>query len=217
MIKEIIAISALFLSSLAHAQLNLEMPPPTNYYVAIGFGDSDHSAQRNSVSSFSLKDRDSFYKLVGGYHITPSIAAEISYNNLGASGHSGVATVNGNVVTVSGNTSASAYAVAARFSAYPYNIYPARRFFIRPFFKIGIAHLSAEPSLAGSLFGSSVAINNRSTERTNAYWGIGAEYQMMRDISILVEYESFGRAGGGSSNAVQIKPTGLSLGILKRF
>ena len=217
MVKKIVAVSAFLFSSVAYAQLNLEMPPPTNYYVAIGFGDSDHNAQRNSVSSFSLKDRDSFYKLVGGYHITPSIAAEISYNNLGASSHSGVATANGNVVTVSGNTNASAYAVAARFSAYPYNIYPARRFFIRPFFKIGIAHLSAEPSLSGSLFGSSVAINNRSTERINAHWGIGAEYQVIRDVSVLIEYESFGRAGGGSSNAAQLKPTGLSLGVLKRF
>ena len=215
--KYLIALAFCFCST-SFAQSISANQNSKNLYFGISFGQSDHKTLRDPVTTFSrFDDRDSMYKLVGGYQINPSVAIELSYVNLGATSQAGITVSNGVLVSVSGDTKAYAYTLATKLSAFSPNSPASRRISITPFIKLGVSQLSNKPNFSGNFFGSPVSISNRAVENTDLYWSIGADYEVMKDLSAVVEYESFGRAGGGSGEPAQIKPTGLSVGVIKRF
>jgi OOP family OmpA-OmpF porin len=151
--------------------------------------------QKLHIDSISLDDSATGYKLYAGYNFLPNVGVEVGYANLGEA-------------SVSGN--------GARASAEPKPAYLAAT---------GTLPVSAEVSVFGKL---GVAVTrtklsatlsgvklSQSENETTPYVGIGASYAFSKNVSVVAEYEYFGKVLKDGS--AYLKADLLSAGVRYSF
>ncbi len=158
-------------------------------YVGLNVGRAE---QKLNIDNFgSADDSDTGFKLYGGYAINPNFGVELGYAQLGKgsvdfAGNTATAKPNSLYVAVTGNL--------------PINEQ------ISLFAKAGVSANRTKVS----------ALGDESTEsNTSAIFGIGAAYNFSKNISVVAEYEDFGKLikeDGGN-----LKGNLLSVGLRYTF
>jgi OOP family OmpA-OmpF porin len=143
----------------------------------------------------STKKSDTGYKAYAGYNFTQNFGAEAGYVDFGK--------VNGNISVVKVEAKSHAFYVAAT-GTLPLN----EQFSL--FAKAGVSQNRTKITLS--------AFNVRESEsnnKTSAIFGIGAAYNINKNLSAVAEYENFGKiinADGGD-----VKADMLSIGLRYKF
>lgn len=163
------------------------------YYVGASVGRAEQKLSADGAGS--AKDNGTGFKLFGGYQFTPNYGVEAAYVGLGdATGTDGAYSIKSEPRT---------FYVAAT-GTLPLN----NEFSV--FGKVGVAQNHVKLSVAGpGLYGS------ESKNRTTAVIGVGAAYQLNKNVSFVAEYENFGKiisVDGGS-----LKADLLSVGVRYSF
>lgn len=155
-------------------------------YIGANVGRAEQKVNPNGFSSF--KDNDAGFKLYGGHDFTPNLGVELGYVNFGeAEGPFNI-------------------------SSKPHSLYLAGT---------GTLPLSEQISLFAKV-GVSVnrtklntPLNNGSERNTSALLGIGASYQFTPKMSVVAEYENFGKVRDESGS--EVKADLASVGIRYKF
>ena len=80
------------------------------------------------------------------------------------------------------------------------------------FVKAGFAEIKHDETLSNG--------NSYSKDTTNAYYGLGLEYNLNNDLALRALYEDYGKDDGtttGSADPDQIDPNAISISIIKKF
>jgi OOP family OmpA-OmpF porin len=137
----------------------------------------------------SCDEKDTAWRILGGYQFSPNFAAEFGYHNLGelkASSPGFSATEKASVWELNG---VGLFPVANQFSLYG---------------KLGVHH--GEAKLDSSL-GSAKDTGNGWTG------GFGGQFDVTRALGVRAEWQRYFRVGGDSDNKIDV----LSLGAIWRF
>ena len=155
------------------------------------------------VNSTSTDNRDTGYKLFGGYQLTPNFAVEGGYFDLGRFNYSSTTTPAG---TFSGNTRVNGLnldlvgmlPLSDRFSA---------------FGRVGAAYAQSRANFASTGF---VPANTSDTRRkeTHAKFGVGVQYAITEALAVRAELERY-RISDPVRNRANIDMA--SIGLVYRF
>jgi OOP family OmpA-OmpF porin len=156
------------------------------------------------VTSSSLDKSDVAYKIQLGYQFNPYVAIEGGYVDLGKSGYS--ASVTG--AAVQSDVKASGLAIAAL------GILPINESFSL-FGKLGLINAAVEIEATASAGGSS-ASSSISATKIKGNWGLGAAYNVNKQLALRVEYERFMKLGDANSTG-EVDVNLLSAGIAFKF
>ena len=158
-------------------------------YLGANVGRAEQKVSGNGFSSF--KDNDAGFKLYGGHEFTPNLGVEAGYVNFGEA-----------------EKSSGPFNISSK----PHSLYLAGT---------GTLPLSEQISLFGKV-GVSVnrtklngTFNDGSERNTTALLGIGASYQFMPKMSVVAEYENFGKVRDESGS--EVKADLASVGVRYKF
>jgi OOP family OmpA-OmpF porin len=181
----ILGITASIIAFPAAAQMSM-----SSGYVGASVGQSKFkNACSGGLSGLSCDDKDTAWRILGGYQFNPNFAAEIGYHNLGE--------VKGSAPGFSATEKASVwelvgvglFPIANKFSAYG---------------KLGLHH--GESKLESTL-GSAKDSGNGWTG------GLGLQFDVMPALGLRAEWQHYARVGGNSDNKVDV----LGVGAIWRF
>ncbi len=142
------------------------------------------STQKLSVEDVSLSESATSFKIVGGYQATPMFGVEVAYVRFGE------ASVSGNGASV-GSDPTSFY--AALTGTVP----------VSPAFNL-FAKLGAAKSKT-TIFASEAGVRDEFEESgTSAVFGIGAQYKFSDTMSLVAEYENFGKVAKDSESIARL-------------
>lgn len=145
------------------------------FYVAGDLGSASFSNANNPVvaqGGQTFKNPGAL-RIAGGYHISPMLAVEAGYLMLGDS------TINYTNASFTSKNTALQIAAVGTFAVAP------------TFDLIGKLGMSMNSNkLVGTGAGSFI---NSSTSSTSLMFGIGAQYNVNKQVSIRVQYEDFGK------------------------
>jgi len=132
----------------------------------------------------SLDDKDSGFKIFGGYDIDKNFSVEAHYVDFGEASLSGT---NGQTFRIDGTTYEfnSAASVKSKGSAWGVAVIagiPVTES-VRPFAKVGFNRVSDELILTGT---TATSTKQNSTE---SLYGVGVEYSLTKAIALRIEYE----------------------------
>jgi OOP family OmpA-OmpF porin len=170
-----------------------------NAYAGLSIGQSKFSdACTGSVPagfSASCDDKDTAWRIFGGYQFHPNIAVEIGYADLGRA-----------QATVSfGGLSGTAKVEATAFDAVAVGSWPLNQAF-SVYGKLGLYHGEAKLTASGTGAGSS---SDKDTG-SDLTFGLGARYDFNRNIGVRAEWQRYNDFSGSDIDV-------LSLGVLYRF
>jgi OOP family OmpA-OmpF porin len=158
-------------------------------------GNVGRSEQKLDAPGFSLKDNGTGFKLNGGYQFTANYGVEVAYVNFGKA----------EIKNDGGYIKSEPQTVfVAATGTLPLN----NEFSL--FGKVGIAqnHVKVTARAPG--------VNSSDSEnRTTAVFGIGAAYQLNKNVSFVAEYENFGKIA--KDEPVSLKADMLSVGVRYSF
>ena len=169
-----LGLSAALVALPAAAQLNL-----TGLYAGVGVGQSKAKDWCTGAVFVSCDDKDTAWKVFGGYQFTPNFAAEIGYSNLGkftASGSDpffGFQTDNAKV-TAWEWTALGTFPVMNRLAVLG---------------RLGLYRANVKES--NSVFG------NFEHDNTDWTFGVGVQYDIIRNLAIRGEWQRYRKIGGG--------------------
>lgn len=174
----------------------------TGFYVGGAFGQAKHRDACEDAN-ISCDDKDSGWRIFGGYQFNPYIAVEAAYTDLGESSASGV--IGG--ITASANFEVTAWEVAAvgsfpvmdRLSLYG---------------KLGLYRAEVEVSGTATFGGFTVPV---STEESNAdvTFAFGVKFNITRSLAVRAEWQRYLNVGGEDTGESEVDL--LSIGVLFRF
>lgn len=178
-------------------------------YVALDVGQSkakDMCSAANfgvnpAVGISSCSDTATAYRIGGGYQFSRYFGAEVSYADLG----------NVNPVSGPGGFTQSTKAKTLQGAAIGYLPLPAG---FSIFGKLGLARTKFDQSWNGPPPG------NASASNTNLAYGIGAQFDFLRNFAVRAQYEDFGNVGTSPVTATttgKSKVTLMSAGLVFRF
>ncbi|MGA8864244.1 MAG: outer membrane beta-barrel protein [Gallionella sp.] len=173
------------------------------YYAALDAGQSKAKDACTGVPGgwTGCSDTGTMVRIAGGYQFTPMWGAEISYADLGsASLGSGIISS----IAVSGNYKASSVQLSGT------GTFPVTDAF-SIIAKLGIA--STDLTVTASGGGVSV---DQSATTTKAAFGIGAQYDFTKNISVRAQYEDLGDVGDSNTTGTS-NVTLLSAGLVYKF
>jgi|SRR6266850_2290883 len=156
-------------------------------------GSVGQSKLKDGCSGFpgggSCDDKDTAWRILGGYQFNPNFAAEFGYHDLGqfkASGPGFSATEKANVWELVG---VGLFPLMSQFSLYG---------------KLGLTYGEAK-----------LDSNLGSAKDTGNGWtgGLGAQYDVMPALGLRAEWQRYLKVGGESDNKVDV----LNLGAIWRF
>jgi OOP family OmpA-OmpF porin len=158
-------------------------------------GNIGRAEQKLDVAGYSTKDNTTGYKLVGGVEYTKNFGLEVGYADL-------------REVSISGN--------GARLASKPQVFYVAgtatlpidEQFSV--FGKAGIA--TAHTKISASMPGFSTSGTDN---ETTGVIGVGAAFQVNKNVSIVAEYEYFGKVA--KDEDASLKASLLSVGVRYKF
>ncbi|MBC3884575.1 outer membrane beta-barrel protein [Undibacterium griseum] len=146
---------------------------------------------KNVVSCSTNSDT---YKVFGGYNIDKNFAVEASYFSLG---------------TISANSSAGGVNATSEVKGKGFELAGLYKHEftqqLSGFAKLGIASIKAEGS--GSVAG--VGVSNGSTTSTQPVFGLGATYQLTKELALRGEFETRKIKFNGDKEAVNNVSVGL--------
>lgn len=170
-----------------------------NFYAGLSVGQAKYSDVCGQLPGFSCDDKDTAFRIFGGYQFHPNIGVELGYADLGKAKFS---TTAGGIST-GGKESFTAWDLVAVGS------YPIGTGFSL-FGKFGLYYGKAEATATASIPGFSASANASDTG-TDLTFGLGAGYDFNRNFGARLEwqrYNGFSDAGGLDV---------ISLGVLYRF
>jgi OmpA-OmpF porin, OOP family len=190
------AIAALAAMTLGVPSVGLAQGADSGVYIGGSFGQSQSKDACTGVSGagVSCDDKDTAYRLFGGYQVSKHFAVEVGYHQFGE------ATAN------FGNFRATIEATA--FDAVAVGILPVANNF-SVFGKIGLYQGDTE-------FTSNIpGVTNESKSNTDLTFGLGVQFDLAKNFAIRAEYQKFQDMGGGNIGEVDIDV--MSIGALFRF
>jgi len=167
-------------------------------YAGLSIGQSKFSdACEGSVPAgftVTCDDKDTAWRIFGGYQFHPNIGVEIGYADLGRA----QATVS------SGGLSATAKVEATAFDAVAVGSWPINQAFSL-YGKLGLYHGEAKLTASGT--GGSSSDKDTGSDLT---YGLGARYDFNRNIGVRAEWQRYNDFSGSDIDV-------LSVGLLYRF
>lgn len=163
-------------------------------------GNVGRSEQKLSIDGMgSIKDTGTGFKLNGGYKFNANYGMEVAYVKLGKA-----------EVRAQGYF---AYSEPQTVFVAATGTLPLNNEFSL-FGKVGIAqnHVKATTGYNGLRYSSS---SSGTENRTTAVFGIGAGYQLNKNVSFVAEYENFGKIA--KDEPVSLKADMLSVGVRYSF
>ncbi len=190
-IAALVAASGLVASSAAMAQ---GKPADTGWYAGLSIGQSSASDACNGVSGpgVSCDDKDTAFKIFGGYQINRNFGVELGYADLGE------VSASGGGVTASIETTAfelvgvGSYPINNQFSVYG---------------KLGFYR-------ADSKGRSNVGVSADETN-TDLTLGVGVQYNFTRNLGVRGEWQRYSSVGGGDIGDSDVDV--LSVGVVYKF
>lgn len=175
------------------------------FYGAFDIGQSDAKDACNGIpAGVSCKKTDTAFRLAGGYQFTPRWGAEISYADLGKVRASGL--VLGVPVTAEAKSNSVQLAATGTFPI-------SGGFSIIG--KLGIARTEVKESATAALGGLVASATAKATS-TKAAYGIGAQYDFTKNVSVRAQYEDLGKVGDANTTGTS-KVTLVSAGLVFKF
>jgi OOP family OmpA-OmpF porin len=203
--KTLLVAAALAVSSLASAQVYLGGSVGQSM---AKFDSSDFQTNNPQISENSDKTKTA-YKFFAGYGINSYFAVEGGYADLGEPSYSYAGQVSGN--TAKDSLKQSAWFVAAK-GTLPIN----EQFNL--FGKLGVTYNKVKYSGYETWSNTSASTSD---SRSGVLYGIGAEYKMMKQLGIRLEYEDFGKFGGqfteDGEGTGRLKTSMWSVGVAHTF
>jgi len=165
-------------------------------YIGVNAGSVE---QKASVDGASDSENKTGFKLYGGYGFTENFGVELGYAHLGKVSDS----------VVSGNNSASlTYKAQSVYLAGTATFPLASQFSL--FGKAGVT--ANRGKLSASFNGSS---DSFSSTNTTFMFGVGAEFNFAKNLSVVAEYENFGKVI--DENEGNTKAQMVSVGLRYKF
>ncbi|BBI98522.1 hypothetical protein FGKAn22_02150 [Ferrigenium kumadai] len=172
------------------------------FYAAFDIGQSNAKDACNGIpAGVSCKKTDTAVRLAGGYQFTPIWGAEISYADLGKARASGL--ILGIPVSVDSKSNSVQLAATGTFPI-------SGGFSILG--KLGIARTEVKTS--GSVLG--IVVASAKATSTKAAYGIGAQYDFTKNVSVRAQYEDLGTVGDANTTGAS-KLTLVSAGLVFKF
>ena len=173
------------------------------FYLGASIGQSRAKDFCDDSGGFSCDDKDTAWKLFGGYQFNRHLAVEAGYTDLGEVGASGVlsgVSVRGTVeVTAFELMGVGSFPVMDRFALYG---------------KLGVYRAETEQSVTGTL-GTITVTDNASENNTDLTFAFGARFDITRNLGIRAEWQRYLDVGGGEIGEDDVDV--LSVGVLWRF
>ncbi len=175
----------------------------SGFYAGGAFGQTKAKDACQGVP-ISCDDKDTGWKIFGGYQINKHFGAELGYVDLGQATAAG--TVGG--VTVNASIKATAWElmgvgtlpIADNFSAYG---------------KLGFFRWDAEATASVAVPGA-FAVGSLSDTGTDFTYGLGLKYHFTKNIAARVEWQRYTNVGNGAGNGKSDVDL-LSLGVVFKF
>lgn len=188
--RKLLAIAALTVSTLMSGSVLAQG------YIGASVGLSD--ADLDCAGTTSCDNKDTAFKLFGGYMFTPNFGVEGAWVDLGKARAGLVDPVLGTVSARFKSNGLAVYGVAAA---------PIDRFVL--FGKLGVASLKARISATSSTLGA----GSDSETNTTVAFGLGGAYHVTKNFGVRVEWERYQPKYAGEKVDVDV----LSAGVQYRF
>jgi len=173
------------------------------FYGGIGYLKSDvDTHQYPSLTYTAYDDEDDGITIFGGYDFNERFGIEAGYNDLGDT----TATVTAGPTTANKEITVTTLAGVLKTDPIAENIVL--------FVKAGLARINNDETL-------STGVNvNKNTN--NAFYGVGANFELPNGLIVRGLYEEYGEDDGNSDINVdgspdRIEPSAMSLSLIKRF
>ena len=207
----VFAVSAMSSTDAVHAQT-------PSWYGGVAYGQSKSNVNAGEVNDFlrsvgygspstSVDDKDKAYRFVLGYRLSPAVALEAFYADLGNYGsRSNVATPF--IGSVSADYSAKGFGVDLILSAPLTDVFSV-------YGRLGVIQAKTEASFSSS---GSVALlrGGGSKNKTGPHFGVGLQYEISPTIGLRGEVETYRKLGDESTGG-ELKVDAISLGAIFRF
>ena len=170
-----------------------------SFYGALDLGQSkakDACTPFAGIAGVSCDEKDTSYRLAGGYNFNKNFGAEISYTDYGdatANGPGGAANAGATAFQIVGT---GALPLGNQFSLTA---------------KAGLASVDVNASVNTFLLTGAASANN-----TNFVWGVGAQFDVTPSIGIRVNYEDLGTVGDDATTGT-VKLSNISAGVVFKF
>jgi len=192
------AVAALGLAAAAFALPAAAQMSAGNLYLGASIGQSSAKdfCDGLSGSGVNCDDKDTAWRLFGGYQFHPNIAVELGYSDLGKAKASGGGAEVSDEATAWDLTAVGSWPLANQFSIYG---------------RFGFYH--SEVTSKASLSGFGSGSEDKST--TDITFGIGARFDMTRNLGIRGEWQRYNdmKDAFDSKSNVDV----FSIGVLYRF
>jgi OOP family OmpA-OmpF porin len=166
------------------------------WYVGATLGQSEAGDTCSGVagSGVSCDDKDTAWRILGGYQFNRNFAVELGYTDLGevsASGPGGNVSVESTAFEV---VAVGMMPIADKFSIYG---------------KLGMyrAETDADVSVAG--------FSSASESNTDLTFGVGVRYDFARNLGVRAEYQKYSDVGGGNIGEDDVDV--ISVGVIWKF
>jgi OmpA-OmpF porin, OOP family len=175
-----------------------QQPQERGGYLGISGGRADY---KNACEGLTIPcdESDTAWRFFGGYQFSRNLALEFGYADLGAAGASGVL----------GPTPAQ-----ARVEVKAWDLSGVLAFPVTPQFaffgKLGVYHADTEGS--ANVGGLAVSTSDKNSGIT---YGIGAQYDLMRNLGLRVEFQQYANVGSSETGEDDISL--FSVGAVFRF
>ena len=171
------------------------------FYVGIGYLESDVDTYKYPSLTYSAyDDEDDGITVFLGYDFNERFAIEAGYNDLGDT----TATVT-LPLTANKQIKVTTFAGVLKTEPVAYNTVL--------FVKAGVAFINHDEQVVGAA--------STSEKTTNAFFGVGANYELPSGLVLRGLYEQYGKDNGqtdvNGSTSDQIDPSAISLSLIKRF
>jgi OmpA-OmpF porin, OOP family len=189
-IAALVAVSGVALSSEAFAQAK---PADTGFYIGASIGQSSSSDGCSDLpAGVSCDDKDTAWKILGGYQINQNFAVEIGYTDLGKVEASGFG-INASVETTAWElVGIGSFPINNQFSIYG---------------KLGFYRAESEGR-------SNIGVSADDTNNDLTY-GLGVRYNFTRNLGVRGEWQRYSKVGGDAIGESDVDV--LSVGVIYKF
>lgn len=168
------------------------------FYIGATFGSATQDGQCDGVvAGVSCDDKDSAWRILGGYQFNRNLAVELGYHNLGEASASGGGVTVTDEVTAWELVAVGSFPLANQFSIYG---------------KLGMYR--GEIDRTATLGGFSASDSASTTDFT---FGLGARYDFMPNLGVRAEWQRYMNFGEAIGPDVDIDVDVLSIGLIFRF
>jgi OOP family OmpA-OmpF porin len=188
---------SLLLPFAAAAQMRSDTgPSASGPYLGAGIGRAKaRDACEGVAGTFSCDDKDTAWRIFGGYQLNRYFAAELGYTDLGTSSASGPgasASIDAKAWELSG---LGMIPIVGGLSAYG---------------KLGVYYGDVKSSATLGAASTSTSDNN-----TDLTFGLGAQYDFTRNLGLRAEWQRYKDMGGDSTGKSDFDA--MTVGVLYRF